>query len=292
VDLLTRQLSFFQQMISIIAELLMLVSLAPRKGWIIILISIISPILQNITGSLSYSIPFNTLSNRVGSLEESTENAVYTEHLTRAETMKEFAFSVSMRPELILFNLKDWIIKEYQKSSKIIKEMEQPRNSITLHRQIYHHLTNLLQTGSRVILYLLVALKSDYFDIPLSLLLYLEQSSQSLFLKTWGIWNRIDYIFHDMMRIQELFQCLELQPVLKVPAADEAVPYETSKFKDGFGMKIELRGVSYKYPGAEEFVLENVSFSLEAGETLALLGLNGSGITISEGANFREIDVA
>jgi energy-coupling factor transporter ATP-binding protein EcfA2 len=43
-------------------------------------------------------------------------------------------------------------------------------------------------------------------------------------------------------------------------------------------MKIEARKLSYKYPGKEEFVLKEVSFVLQAGETLALLGFNGSGL--------------
>lgn len=214
------------------------------------------------------------------------------EHVTRAETMKAFTYSVPMRPELILFNLKDWIIKEYRKSSKIIKEMEQPRNSTSFSRQIYYHLINFLQTASRVTIYLLIAFRSDYFGIPLSLLIYLEQSSQSLFLKTWGLWNRIDYIFHDMMGLQELFECLEIQPTLKAPAPKDTILYETSRSKKSSGMKIELRGVSYKFPGAKDFVLEKISFLLEAGETLALLGLNGSGNYNSEGANIREIDFA
>jgi len=40
---------------------------------------------------------------------------------------------------------------------------------------------------------------------------------------------------------------------------------------------VEFRNVSYKYPGASGFALENISFRLNAGETLGIIGGTGSG---------------
>ncbi len=40
---------------------------------------------------------------------------------------------------------------------------------------------------------------------------------------------------------------------------------------------IEFKNVSFKYPDAEEYVLENISFKVEKGETLAIIGSTGSG---------------
>ena len=125
-------------------------------------------------------------------------------------------------------------------------------------------------------MYLLVAVRSDYFGIPLPTLTYLEQSSQNLFMKTWSLWKRMGYMLHDMLAIQELFECMEIQPSMKIP--EEPAEYETAVSGMGSGMKIEVKKLSYKYPGKDEFVLRDVSFVLQAGETLALLGFNGSGI--------------
>lgn len=41
------------------------------------------------------------------------------------------------------------------------------------------------------------------------------------------------------------------------------------------------RGLTYTYPGSSEPALKNVNFSLEAGETLAIVGYNGSGMSHS-----------
>lgn len=40
---------------------------------------------------------------------------------------------------------------------------------------------------------------------------------------------------------------------------------------------LEFKNVSFKYPSAEKFTLENVSFKINKGETLALVGVNGAG---------------
>ena len=202
-------------------------------------------------------------------------DAVYTEHLSRAETMKRYAHSLAMRPELSVFGLKDWVVREYQKASNIVAELDRPVQPNSLRNQVYNQIISFAQTGSRAIMYLLVAMKSDYFGIPLPSLAYLEQSTQSLFNQTWGLYSRIGYLLQDLAAIQELFECMEMQPALRSPA----IPVDYMSTRDGNdkGMKIELRNVSFKYPEQTDFVLKDVSFVLEAGETLALLGFNGSG---------------
>ncbi len=47
----------------------------------------------------------------------------------------------------------------------------------------------------------------------------------------------------------------------------------------GGSCRIEVRHVSFCYPGREEYVLQDVSFTLEPGEKTAIVGRNGSGKT-------------
>lgn len=209
-------------------------------------------------------------------MDDPQSNPAWNEQVSRAETMKSYAHSLPMRAELSLFGLKDWVVQEYQKSSALVEELEQPLDPYNYLNQLYDHFTNVAETGTRAIMYLLVAFKPDYFGIPLASLTYLEQSSQSLFQKTWGLWKRVGFMLHDMVSIRELFECMEIEPGMKTP--DNPAVYESASFGNGTGMKIEVRGVSYKYPGKGEFVLKDISFLLQAGETLALLGFNGSGM--------------
>jgi ATP-binding cassette subfamily B multidrug efflux pump len=46
---------------------------------------------------------------------------------------------------------------------------------------------------------------------------------------------------------------------------------------DGVRGEIEFKNVSFKYPGAEDYVIRNVSFTANKGETIAFIGSTGSG---------------
>jgi len=46
---------------------------------------------------------------------------------------------------------------------------------------------------------------------------------------------------------------------------------------DGMSGEVEFRNVGFKYPGAANYVLQNVSFSAKQGETVAFIGSTGSG---------------
>ncbi len=50
----------------------------------------------------------------------------------------------------------------------------------------------------------------------------------------------------------------------------------SAEFKE---CKIEVRHVSFRYPGTDEYVLRDVSFTVEPGEKIAIVGRNGSGKT-------------
>ncbi len=49
------------------------------------------------------------------------------------------------------------------------------------------------------------------------------------------------------------------------------------KIKELFFEKIELKGVSYKYPGSTKFVIKNVNFTIKNGESIGVIGRTGSG---------------
>lgn len=43
--------------------------------------------------------------------------------------------------------------------------------------------------------------------------------------------------------------------------------------------QVELRNVSFKYPGSDNWALRNVNMKFEIGKRLAVVGMNGSGKT-------------
>ena len=49
--------------------------------------------------------------------------------------------------------------------------------------------------------------------------------------------------------------------------------------RDGHAFEIEFRNVSFRYPGADSYALQNLNLKLNPGERLAIVGPNGSGKT-------------
>lgn len=73
----------------------------------------------------------------------------------------------------------------------------------------------------------------------------------------------------NLARAERLFEILEQgRKVCDAPAA-ERLP--------GAGKSVEFCNVSFKYDGAEDWTLRDVSFSVPAGATVALIGPSGSG---------------
>ena len=69
---------------------------------------------------------------------------------------------------------------------------------------------------------------------------------------------------------QRIFEVLDKDLSIKDPES----PKDVNKGIKGL---LEFKNVSFKYPGAEEYVLENVSFTARPGETTAFIGSTGSG---------------
>lgn len=55
------------------------------------------------------------------------------------------------------------------------------------------------------------------------------------------------------------------------------IPIEKSTFKNKY--EIEFRNVSFQYPASDSYALHNVSFKINTGKKLAVVGMNGSGKT-------------
>ncbi len=62
---------------------------------------------------------------------------------------------------------------------------------------------------------------------------------------------------------------------LETPPTPDAISLDPQKVRG----QIELRGVSFQYPGTQQLVLSDIDLSVQAGETVALVGRSGAGKT-------------
>ncbi len=92
------------------------------------------------------------------------------------------------------------------------------------------------------------------------------------------------YAMQVLMSFMMLIMIFMIYPRAQVSAKRILEVLETeSSIKDGNVTKgkevgtVEFKNVSFKYPDAEEYILEDISFKAERGETVAFIGSTGSG---------------
>ncbi len=86
------------------------------------------------------------------------------------------------------------------------------------------------------------------------------------------IFQNLSRVAEQALYVRDLFDFFETQPALQV--AERALP-APRPMREGF----RFENVSFAYPGAEKNVLDGISFRLEPGKKIALLGENGAGKT-------------
>ena len=100
--------------------------------------------------------------------------------------------------------------------------------------------------------------------------LYLEVFEQSHYLGQ-ALLLTLLRLYENSLFTSNVFAFLALAPVVE-HSQIRSVP---ARLQHG----LELRGVSFRYPGRDEWALRNISMTLYPGKKLALVGLNGAGKT-------------
>ena len=99
-----------------------------------------------------------------------------------------------------------------------------------------------------------------------SLISRLENSSSSLV-------RNFRSIYEELINVEDFFILMNAEPKIK-HAKNAMVLSVKSPIPT-----IEFRNVSFTYPGTKKQILKNVSFHLQSGQKMALIGVNGAGKT-------------
>lgn len=87
-----------------------------------------------------------------------------------------------------------------------------------------------------------------------------------------GILENVASIYDANLYVGEYFEFLDLQPLVVTPKSPKPFP---SPLQTG----LELRNVTFTYPGATSPTLVDLNLTVQPGESIALVGLNGAGKT-------------
>src|ERR1700682_3905613 len=129
-----------------------------------------------------------------------------------------------------------------------------------------------LSTIASSLTYLYVALQAIAGRLTLGDLTLYTAAAQSVQGSIQGILSGFSGMYEHNLYLNNLFELMATKTSMPVASAPVAVPER---------MRGEIRfdNVTFAYPGAEKNALTNLSFTVKAGETLAVVGRNGAGKT-------------
>ncbi len=184
-------------------------------------------------------------------------------YLTTLLTTDEF------NKEIKLYTLGDHFIDRYR---TISADYYQDTRRLLVRRYLsgfgWGALTIVASSGT----FLYVAILAIRGTISLGALTVYTQAAQQVQSSFQGLLGGVQGIYEHGLYLSTLYDLLDRQPAIHAPA--NPVPVRRP-FQQG----IEFRDVTYRYPGKESPALENVSFTIAPGETIAIVGRNGAGKT-------------
>lgn len=174
--------------------------------------------------------------------------------------------------EIKLFNLADFFIGRY---TVLSKQMYQEDRQLQIRHMRIGLLWSVVPVLASAAIYLYVAFQTIGRRISLGALTQYTIAINEVGRNFQSMLDNLSDLYEHHLFINTLFDFLAYEPQIVAPA--HPVSLEIPAGSDG--LDIEFRNVSFTYPGQREPVLENISFVLPAGESVALVGQNGAGKT-------------
>jgi ATP-binding cassette subfamily B protein len=159
-----------------------------------------------------------------------------------------------------------------ERSRALFERFYAENKQLAIHRAWHGALLNLVPTGAYYVAYALIVLRALSGALSLgSLTLMVGAFSRARSIMD-GLVSGLVGISEQALFIKDLFDFFETSPAIRSKPDALLAP---RPIRTGF----VFENVSFAYPGAKAESLSDVSFSLDAGEKIALVGENGAGKT-------------
>ena len=171
--------------------------------------------------------------------------------------------------EVKIFGLSGFLIDRFRSLSW---EYFRKNRALAISRAGWGTLLTILGTAGYYGAYVWIIERAVNSQISLGDLTFLAGSFRQVRSSLEGILLQFSSLTQEAIYLQDLFDYFAIKPAIHSPKVIRPFP---NHIREGF----VFEGVGFKYTNSERWALRNLSFTLQAGEKLALVGENGAGKT-------------
>jgi ATP-binding cassette subfamily B protein len=183
--------------------------------------------------------------------------------------VRQTAASVETAKEVKIFNLNPFLIERYR---TLAESFFDANKRIAIRRAGWGGLLATIGTVAYYIAYAYIVWRTIRGEFSIGDLTFLAGSFRRLHQMMEGLLLGFTQLASQALYLDDLFSFFEIGPEIDSPPNPRPFP---GPIRQGF----VFDDVGFRYPGAERWAVRHLSFTLQAGEVLALVGENGAGKT-------------
>ena len=183
--------------------------------------------------------------------------------------VRQTAASVETAKEVKIFGLHGFLIDRYR---RLAADFYAANRRLAVRRAVWASAFTALGTVGYYLAYAYIAWRTLTGAFSIGDLTFLAGSFSHLRGLLEGLLSAFSITAGQALYLNDLFSFFEVEPEIFSPANPLPFP---KRIREGF----VFENVGFIYPGADRWAMRNLSFTLKAGEVLALVGENGAGKT-------------
>jgi len=183
--------------------------------------------------------------------------------------IRQTGASVETAKEVKIFGLNAFLIDRYR---RLAGDFYVANRSLAIRRASWGGVLTALGTLGYYAAYALIVFRTLTGQFSIGDLTFLAGSFRRLRNLLEGLLIGFTQTASQALYLDDLFSFFDVQPEILSPPEPRPFPVTLQQ-------GIEFDDVGFRYPGAERWAVRHLSFTLQAGEVLALVGENGAGKT-------------
>ena len=177
--------------------------------------------------------------------------------------------------EVKLFGLGPYFIDRFRKLSNAYQDRQR---GLVVTRYFVGFAWSTITTLAGSLTYLYVALQAIAGRLTLGDLTLFTAAASSVQSSVQGLLTGFGSMYENNLYLNDLFELLAAPVGIEHHTADEGTRSGTrAPLADAIRGEIVFDRVTFRYPGRDEDAIADVSFTIAAGETVAVVGRNGAG---------------